>query len=644
MSRILFLKTAIIFFCLQIQLITQAQVCTGSLGDPVVNVTFGKGSNPGNNLQAATTTYSFTSAACPSDGSYTVVNSTSGCFGNTWHTVSEDHTPNDANGYMMLVNASFVPGDFYVDTVKGLCAGTKYEFAAWIMNVILPASCNNAPISPKLIFNIETPTGTVLSTFSTGDILATSSPVWKQYGLFFSTPINSSTVVIRLTNTAPGGCGNDLILDDITFRPCGPNVSASAPGGGQAVVDMCAGSVNTVPILATVGTGFISPSFQWQQSLDSGITWSDIAGATTINYLFNETSAGIYKYRMAVAEGTNISISNCRVASNPFSIVIHDLPVVAASSNSPVCEETQISLNATGGSSYTWTGPAGFTSLIATPQLIAQTSSTGLYNVAVTDQFGCKNNGSASVIVYPKPVATISGTQRICEGFTTALQAGGGGSYLWSPAAGLSATDISNPVASPTDTTQYTLVISGANNCRDTATVTVNVLKKPVASAGPDKILLKGQTVVLEGSVSGSNINYAWSPSVYLNNPLDLQPVSAPLNDISYTLKVTSNDGCGEAADTIRLKVYNDIYIPSAFSPNGDGLNDTWKIEALIAAPKARVLVFNRFGAIIFETSGNSREWDGTYKAQLLPSGAYAYMIDLRNGRPIKRGMVMLIR
>jgi len=78
-------------------------------------------------LPGAATTYTFFLNDCPSDGSYTVINSTSGCFGSSWHVITEDHTPGDVNGYMMLVNASFNPGDFYVDTVRGLCASTTYD-------------------------------------------------------------------------------------------------------------------------------------------------------------------------------------------------------------------------------------------------------------------------------------------------------------------------------------------------------------------------------------------------------------------------------------------------------------------------------------------------------------------------------------
>jgi gliding motility-associated-like protein len=622
---------------------SHAQVCTGSLGDPVVDVTFGAGSNPGNPLLAASTTYSFTNSTCPMDGSYTVVNSTSGCFSNSWYNIGEDHTPNDNNGYMMLVNASFNPGDFYVDTVKNLCSNTKYEFAAWIMNVQYPTQCGGNPIVPKLVFNIETTTGVVLGTYSTGNILSPGTPEWKQYGLFFTTPINTSSVVIRLTNTAPGGCGNDLALDDITFRPCGPTVT-SASSSNQTVVDMCTGSVNNVPLAATIGSGYIAPSMQWQVSKDNGVSWADITGAVTLSYLVNETAVGVYKYRLSVSEGNNIGIANCRVASNPVTVTIHDLPLATASGNSPVCEKALVNLTASGGAAYLWSGPAGFSAAVSAPSFIAQNNSSGQYNVTVTDQFGCKNTAAVTVVANPKPIVVVSATQKICEGDSVRLQASGGLSYLWSPALGLSAIDIANPMANPVDTTIYSVVVSNTINCTDTGMIIVNVLKKPTANAGPDKILLKGQSVLLEGIVGGSGVSFSWTPVTYLNNPLLEQPIATPLNDMLYSLEVVSAANCGIASDEVFVKVYNDIYVPTAFSPNNDGLNDTWRIEALVAVPNAKLMVYNRFGTIVFETTGNSREWNGTYKGQALPTGSYVYMIDLKNGRPIKKGTVMILR
>ncbi|MEJ7589641.1 MAG: hypothetical protein WKI04_18975, partial [Ferruginibacter sp.] len=371
MDLVKFFKTTAIFIFFGCQMDVTGQVCSGSLGDPVVNVNFGSGSNSAGQLEAATTSYSFTTSPCPNDGSYTVVSSSSGCFGSSWQTVTEDHTPNDVNGYMMLVNASFTPGDFYLDTVENLCANTTYEFAAWVVNVLLPSACNGNGIQPSLIFNIETITGTVLGTYSTGAVSSSTTPVWRQFGLFFTTPLNTNSVVIRLTNTAPGGCGNDLALDDITFRPCGPAITASVITVDQTEVDICNGVVTTVPLMADIGTGYVSPAFQWQVSTDEGLTWADIVGATSMTYQFNKTAPGIYKYRLSAAEGTNVAISSCRVASNIVNITIHDLPEVTAISNSPVCENGFVNLIATGGAKYVWSGPGGFSSAVEAPSFIA---------------------------------------------------------------------------------------------------------------------------------------------------------------------------------------------------------------------------------------------------------------------------------
>jgi hypothetical protein len=179
-----------------------AQLCQGSLGDPVVNISFGSGSYFGNPLSAATTSYTFQQSYCPFDGYYTVVNKTSFCFADTWHTLSHDHT-GDEDGYFMLVNASYQPGDFYVDTIRGLCPNTTFEFAAWVVNVLKPIACLNNGIKPNLTFSIETSAGIKLKTLNTGDVPADNTPVWKQYGFFFKTPPGISDVVVRIRNNAP---------------------------------------------------------------------------------------------------------------------------------------------------------------------------------------------------------------------------------------------------------------------------------------------------------------------------------------------------------------------------------------------------------------------------------------------------------
>ena len=174
--------------------------------------------------------------------------------GNTWHTLTSDHTGNP-QGYFMLVNASFQPSDFYVDTVRNLCARTTYEFAAWLLNMVKsPGS-----IMPNITFSIELPNGTVLQKVNTGNIPATASPQWKQYGFWFSTPPGIQTLVLRITNNAPGGIGNDLALDDITFRPCGPEIKANIAGHSDSI-DICEDEIGEYTLEAEEVSGYNKPS------------------------------------------------------------------------------------------------------------------------------------------------------------------------------------------------------------------------------------------------------------------------------------------------------------------------------------------------------------------------------------------------
>ena len=166
-----------------------AQLCQGSLGDPIVNITFGAGPNPGPALLAATTSYQYVLSDCPGDGFYTVRHGTSSCFGNTWYSLSSDHT-GDKDGYFMLINASFQPSAFYLGTVSGLCGGTTYEFAAWIMNVLKTSACLPNPTQPNLTFTLEKKDGTVLQTYNTGTLNSLDVTAWQQFGFFFATPPN----------------------------------------------------------------------------------------------------------------------------------------------------------------------------------------------------------------------------------------------------------------------------------------------------------------------------------------------------------------------------------------------------------------------------------------------------------------------
>jgi hypothetical protein len=110
------------------------------------------------------------------------------------------------------------------------------------MNVQKSTACGGVTIKPNVTFSIEKTDGTVIQSYNTNNIATTASPTWLQFGFFFTTPVGVSDVVLRMRNIAPGGCGNDLALDDITFRRCGPLVSSTIVGTGTNSANVCQGS------------------------------------------------------------------------------------------------------------------------------------------------------------------------------------------------------------------------------------------------------------------------------------------------------------------------------------------------------------------------------------------------------------------
>ena len=637
----------LVFPLLLIVHFSNAQLCQGSLGDPIINTTFGQGANPGAPLLMATTNYQYVSNDCPNDGFYTVRNNTTACFGNSWHTLTGDHT-GDAGGYFMLVNAAVLPSAFYLDTVRGLCANSTYEFAAWIVNVLLPSACSGAGNQPNLTFSIERTDGTLLQSYNSGNIPSTAIPIWKQYGFFFTTPPAGSDIVLRIINNAQGGCGNDLALDDITFRPCGPMLTAGIVGIPASAVSLCEGTAGSFTFTCSVSGGFSNPTFQWQERFNGG-PWTDIPGQTTTTLSRNfsaATSAGNYEFRLAVAEAGNMGSLQCRITSLPLSVRINANPVTTATNNGPACAGSTITLTATGGSQYTWNGPNGYTgSGSPLPLSNIQLNQAGKYYVRVTNAAGCVHTDSTIIGINPAPFATTSfPNASICKGDSVQLTGGGGPPYQWIPSTGLSDVNIYNPKASPALTTVYSVIVTNQFSCRDTATITINVLTKPVVDAGPDKVILKGQSIQLSGTVAGNGNTFAWSPATYINDIYSLQPFVNPPADARYILKAVSTSGCGTSSDTMAVKVYNDIFIPNAFTPNADGVNDTWNIPALEAYSNFELFIYNRFGQLIFQTKNTPVAWNGTYLGNPCTNGVYTYLIKTGNDKDFLKGTVMIIR
>lgn len=657
----------ILFLLLASGLVRAQPTCTGSLGDPIINITFGAGIGNGSALAAGITNLQYVTEPCPNDGQYTIINSVNNCWSNTWLNLASDHT-GDPNGHFMLINASFQPSDFYVQTVTGLCAGTTYQFAAWVLNM---AALTNQ-IRPNITFSIEKTDGTILAFVKTGDVPATGSPTWNQYGVFFTTPPGVSSVVLRMTNNAPGGNGNDLALDDITFRPAGPTINITANGLTVDTVTFCTGNTTMQTFQATVDACYSSPVYQWQENDNTGAGWTDIPGESGLGYGTFPTLPGVYSYRLTAAQSGNIGISSCRVASPPVTIAVLKIPspaITISVSSADICKgetATFTAIPADGGNtpSYQWQikgvpvpgdGPVYTSSSFANADLVncVMTSDAACVvdPVAVSNAVAMKVTSPPASFVRMRASATAICADSLVIFKATPFLGGSHPGYQWMIGDQPVGTDTSVYLSdSLRDGDKISVIMTGSQHCAlpsPSNAVTMTVYPLPVIGLVPDTIIGAGHSIHLDPAITGDVYSWTWSPTTWLDNPNIADPVASPVGSTTYQLLVTTRAGCSSSAKET-IDVFYDLLMPSAFTPNGDGKNDLFRIPPSVPVTILQFSVFNRWGGLVFAAASNSAGWDGRSGNKAQPAGVYIWTIEFYN--PLtrkaerKNGTVELIR
>ena len=652
---------------------TAAQTCTGGLGDPIVDITFGQGTGFGPALATGITNLTYQAADCPNDGYYTIANHTTDCFGNTWFSLSQDHTGNP-NGYMMLINASFQPSNFYVQTVNGLCGGTSYQFAAWILNL----DRGQQEIQPDITFSIEKTDGTVLQSFTTGSIAQPSSPVWNQYAFYFNTPPGINTVVLRMSNNAPGGIGNDIALDDITFRAAGASIQNTVIGFPTDTLNLCVNAQPTLNINAVVESCYPSESMQWQESVDAGKTWTDILGATADAITRTPTAAGLYLYRLSVAQTGNLGIATCEVESQPVEVNVNPIPNPAISialASDTNCVGSPVTINAIttdGGVSpfYQWlvngavvtSGTGGPTESLTSFSLNNGdvVSATLQSDAPCMIGSGYAMSNPITVPIIPIPVTAVSvaaSETQICADsvvvFTaTPMNGGVVPSYQWQVNgvnAGGDSAVFDDGGLKDGDVVNVAMTAGLACSLPVTATqgVTMTIYPLPIIDMDTVIVIAGGSGIQLDPAVTGNIASFSWTPTNGIEDANSMTPVVKPVSTTAYTLSVVTTDGC-RASATEKVEVFYDVRLPAAFTPNGDGHNDVFRVPPSIPVTIRRLAVYNREGLLVFYTSNVALGWDGTYDGKPQPAGTYVWFVEyndpLTKAVGEKQGTVILIR
>jgi len=207
------------FLLLTFYIVVQAKAQTDdwTFKEPVITINFGAG-----NVRDVNTVmpyqYGRVRSSCPSDGHYTYTSYTSDCFHGDWFTLTGDHTAGDAGGNFMLVNSSYDEGPFFSTELNGLKGSTAYEFSVWMMNVCKISDKCPYPLLPNIAIRLQTMSGKSIGEFSTGELARQHTPGWTRHQSLFTTPSRDTSLKLVMINNAPGGCGNDFALDDISIR------------------------------------------------------------------------------------------------------------------------------------------------------------------------------------------------------------------------------------------------------------------------------------------------------------------------------------------------------------------------------------------------------------------------------------------
>lgn len=335
--------------------------------------------------------------------------------------------------------------------------------------------------------------------------------------------------------------------------------------------------------------------------------------------------------------------NGCTSQTSATVALTYDLTLTPAA-DTTICEGSTVQLRAqSNAAQFTWQAIPGlstYTGPITTASPVVTTD----YIVTAT-LGGCSVNDTIRVVVNPAPIANAGPDREICFGQSATLQGSGGLLYEWNTPANASA---AAPVVSPDKTTEYSLYVTDALGCRSLQPDRVRVTVTPpiVVSITPDTAVAAGDQFRLRASSIATN--YLWTPAIGLDDPTIPNPLVTVISDIGYRVVASTAAGCrGEAL--VRLKVYKgpELYVPTAFTPNGDGKNDRFFPFPVGIVKLNYFKVFNRWGQQVYTSNTLNEGWDGTTEGKPQPTGTYVWMAEgvTKDNKVIThKGSVTLIR
>lgn len=489
--------------------------------------------------------------------------------------------------------------------------------------------------------------------FDISDITSNSNAIYvwtvlgKQYVGQSSTPIAVAANVLGyfsnfvVINNGPGYCLDTVTLKrQILIR--GPIVDFNA------TASVCF----KIPVIFTNNTTPFIPSDSIKTSY-----WN--YGNSAKNDSIYQPPAKIYaspgNYKIQL---NSIDINGC-MDSLIKTVSVFPLPLLKViSARDTICKGNVDSLIAIHSNSILWS-PAANLSCTACDTSIATPPVSALYFATATNTFNCSVKDSTFIEVSVPFTTTINPSEiEICQFLNTSVIVLPKGKVVtWSPPVGLSNAGIYNPVISPTKSTVYTVLLHDSVGCvsnSSSATLKVTVKSLPTVNAGPDAVFGRGEVFSFAPVYSNNVRSYLWTPSDLLTCSTCAIPKGVNNRTQEYIIQVTSDSGC-IATDSVNISIeckYANLFMPKAFTPNNDNLNDYFYPITIGVKLITRFIIYDRKGQVVFEAKNitpNNKTigWDGRFKGADQSIGTYVYILEAvcdLGGKLFKKDSFVLLR
>lgn len=539
-----------------------------------------------------------------------------------------------------------------------LTASAGYSIYLWDANPTL----SNTGISNPVATPVADPT-TYICTATEVTCNARDSITirWKKLTLASLTGVNCKNASTGEVRVSKGIGWISPVLFSINNNPYQPDsVFLNLPTGSYTIkINDATGCSDSINVSITqlfpdlIITNTVTTPASCSGNTDGSVTITASGGNGPYLYSIdgiNFQSSNFFNIPGGNQQVTVKDNNNCLISQNIF-IPLNNSVTLNAGIDTTICESRSFQLNpVSNGTSFSWTPVTGLSnSAIINP--VASPFVTTKYFITATTGI-CSRTDSITIFVNSAPIANAGIDTLTCFEKDVQLNASGGLNYTWSPATYLNDPTVFNPIViAPSASITYFLSVIDANGCNSLKDDSVFVLVTPpaVINVGNDTTIATRQPLSLFTiDVNNSGLSsYLWSPSYGLNNSFIANPVAVLDRDITYYVSASNSIGC-IAFDTIKIKVYfgPELYVPNAFTPNGDGINDILRVTSAGMKAFHYFRIYNRYGQLVFTTSDPAKGWDGKVNGKLQNTGTYIWMaeaVDYRGKIVQRNGAVIII-